>query len=116
MDKLTEPKPCPFCGGEALAASLFIGDSGDAGAIGWAVVCRGCGARVQDDTSEDAIAAWNTRTTDAELERLREALSRLTDAAWNVACRLDMFEPETALSVALKLARAALDTPSEGEE
>ena len=48
--RMTELKPCPFCGGEAEAVHEINGM--------WTVECTKCGALV------DGIAAWNTRAVE----------------------------------------------------
>lgn len=75
---MSELKPCPFCGGEAASYEF---------ANGWSAECLSdkCPAQPVLDqmhhTEEQAIAAWNTRATDAEVERLEEAF-RLLNIAW----------------------------------
>jgi hypothetical protein len=70
-------KACPFCGAEQGARKggpkLMVSDSGQ----GWTVRCTSCLARASNVfLSAEAIAAWNTRTPDAqpsstdEVERL----------------------------------------------
>jgi len=67
---MSELKPCPFCGGEAITIQEH----------GWWVVCTDCSAEVgfegMSDTSgcygsyqteAEAIAAWNTRSDTATL-------------------------------------------------
>lgn len=46
--------PCPFCGGEAELVSTFFGRF---------IRCKMCRSMVKaNDTNEEAINAWNTRT------------------------------------------------------
>lgn len=62
-------KPCPFCGNNgsgpfenALHVSMNEDDWAE---ISWTVQCDKCSATMGYSNSEDdAIAAWNTRTTD----------------------------------------------------
>lgn len=63
----TELKNCPFCGGGAhIEMHIDL--------PGWEIQCNNCGASVFDLIEDKALAAWNTRTADKEIERLREAL------------------------------------------
>ena len=50
---MSELKPCPHCGGEAVPVTdLYF----------WAVRCNGCGAECGNcKTEQEAIDAWNTR-------------------------------------------------------
>lgn len=57
MDEL---KPCPFCGGEAVAENYIIEAM---------VICLGCRVKIvrrhgakHDKGLPESIAAWNTRT------------------------------------------------------
>ncbi|HMO74107.1 MAG TPA: Lar family restriction alleviation protein [Sphingopyxis sp.] len=64
-------KPCPFCGGEAVAC--FNKHFGAKQEMHW-VLCRNCHASPGDRGSESlAITAWNTR---AELASLRSTEGR----------------------------------------
>lgn len=63
---MIELKPCPFCGGEARTG-YAIHDYNR-----WGVRCTKCSATVEVeewrgelDTEENAIKAWNRRTSDA---------------------------------------------------
>ena len=67
-------KPCPFCGGEAEAISLFAkphpGNT--------YVKCKVCSAATERGSYDWAVSAWNRRAPDekdAEIARLREALA-----------------------------------------
>lgn len=61
-----ELKKCPFCGGDgAIREHRFHGYNST-----WGVVCIGecsCETRQFYDTVEEAIEAWNRRTSDAEI-------------------------------------------------
>lgn len=56
-DRPSELKPCPFCGGVRVRH------------IGRCIECLSCGASgpemKQEDTRQDYIRRWNTRTLDA---------------------------------------------------
>ena len=60
MEKKTELKPCPFCGGKARCAIGFMGVN--------FFKCNKCGATVSFDNEyynnhkNEAIKAWNRRT------------------------------------------------------
>lgn len=66
---MTELKPCPFCGGEAVVTDcvyhLKCEDGGVYDKKGWTVGCRTVGCRGwfnrSINTEAEAIAAWNTR-------------------------------------------------------
>ena len=63
-------KPCPFCGGEAKGE--WSGASAD---DPYVITCPRCPATmIAYGDSDHAITAWNRRTGDDEVERLREAL------------------------------------------
>ncbi|MDR8087836.1 Lar family restriction alleviation protein [Burkholderia gladioli] len=58
-DKLSDPLPCPFCGGRASSSQQTTGGR-------WAAYCLDCEAMVDGEFSEpDAIAAWNRRASPA---------------------------------------------------
>lgn len=63
-------KPCPFCGGEASYTPTCHID---------VVQCRVCGAQgmAAMGQHEAAIAAWNRRAGDDEVEKLRVRVERL---------------------------------------
>ena len=55
---MSELKPCPFCGMEAVFARDIVG---------WLVVCKSCGARTgwfRDEYNHMAVAVWNRRVND----------------------------------------------------
>lgn len=55
---MTKLKRCPFCGGEAKLYEPIEGFHM------WVVACNkcACGTNYDNDTKEEAIKAWNTRT------------------------------------------------------
>jgi len=60
---MTELKPCPFCGGEAIVRETSIGDDYN----GFTVECKNCAVDIGNiDTEEEAIKRWNTRTNTTE--------------------------------------------------
>lgn len=65
---MTQPLPCPFCGGEAEACGYESCDCCGKPFNG-RVRCRDCWATVQHrDSDEEAIADWNRRSTARVLE------------------------------------------------
>ena len=72
---LSELKPCPFCGSEAIELHYKRTDTAQqvlAGSCGptaeqsvvfneYTVTCEQCGANIKDCGEERAIAAWNKR-------------------------------------------------------
>lgn len=68
----SELKPCPFCGGEAKIISPLGWGNVRAVECGNSDNCAATGPWFSDE--KHAIAAWNTRASDAEITRLTEAL------------------------------------------
>ena len=67
-----KPLPCPFCGEqEGVYSEAGTEATGPHAAI---VRCSGCNAVHCHNTEAEAIAAWNRRAPDAEIERLRAAI------------------------------------------
>lgn len=63
--------PCPFCGGEATVDSDWPSAH--------CVECEQCSAAGPfDETKEQAITAWNTRTPDIQVSDLVSALKATT--------------------------------------
>ncbi len=59
-------KPCPFCGNIA-----FVNFTPGGGSPNWAVICRGCFARIDYQiTPRQAINAWNKRTNNIVLREV----------------------------------------------
>ena len=63
---MSELKPCPFCGGEAIINEIephthvfatFMPDYGGSTFI----ECTGCTYAISGQTKDEAIAAWNRR-------------------------------------------------------
>lgn len=74
-----ELKPCPFCGGEGNVIERINPMS----KWRWSVDCTTttCGMSGPVEANKaDAIAAWNTRTTDARITSLEEENKRLREA------------------------------------
>ena len=59
-----ELKPCPFCGGEAFLYEQNFADK-------YVIVCEDCCVKRTSEIKEYVIKKWNTRQSDAELERLK---------------------------------------------
>lgn len=58
-------RECPFCGSKKTFARALIGD------VDFVAACSKCNGSIVKGTKDQAIAAWNTRAYDAELEGLR---------------------------------------------
>ena len=72
-----KPLPCPFCGEqEGVYSEAGTEATGPHAAI---VRCSGCNAVHCHNTEAEAIAAWNRRASDTEIERLRAALVEARD-------------------------------------
>jgi Lar family restriction alleviation protein len=62
MTAPTNLKPCPFCGGRAELDTPRGPLNRDR-----AIYCHDCNATMGGDSSDEVIAAWNRRASDAEL-------------------------------------------------
>ena len=70
-------KPCPFCGCTLVDCDDVTDNNGN---LGWHVYCPQCFCDGPGmDCKADAIAAWNRRASDAEIERLRAVLVEARD-------------------------------------
>lgn len=72
--------PCPFCGGEAelmhhSEQSRLVFNTGSELSSCYIIECKKCFSRVQRGFKEDLVKAWNTRTKDAIIKELRDALN-----------------------------------------
>ena len=85
-------KPCPWCGGEAGSHPDEIG-SGGQHVTPYHVGCRRCRMVFSEEEEADAIAAWNTRAADAEIERLRTALESVLIGGNHVALLIGADHP-----------------------
>ena len=74
MEKQTELKPCPFCGGTRIEVINALEQQPELELIGlskdnWNVVCSDCcGCGGTRRTAFDAIEAWNKRYGDTDDE------------------------------------------------
>ena len=76
MDKLKE---CPFCGHDKPS---IIKDKNGAMSFVYGVFCGGCTAYIhQRGTEEDAIKAWNARSTGDKVPVPREPTEEMIKAA-----------------------------------
>ena len=57
-------KPCPFCGTEDIGISRVYIDpiSSDSPPDEVHVGCNGCGIGYTEETEEEAVESWNTRS------------------------------------------------------
>jgi Lar family restriction alleviation protein len=120
-----ELEPCPFCRGNAAVNFVELDERQSYGRSAW-VQCGKCGARtanyyhdekpgyaVRETANPKAIAAWNTRaiqqdTVAGEVERLREALERLSSMEAFVIARAVNPDQDAELLARIDFARAAL--------
>lgn len=75
-----ELKPCPFCGEGPVFANVPNAPE---------IYCEDCGcASISDGTQEEVYRLWNARTDihEAEVKRLREALSAARDSMDKARC------------------------------
>lgn len=71
---MSELKPCPFCGGEAVPFNPFDNTDGT-----WCVLCSECASATGfEQTEAQAIAAWNSRVEHGTLTA--EQVSKATYA------------------------------------
>lgn len=65
MTEVKTPKPCPFCGpqkDEQYAPCLREDRSVQHDyAIGYSILCPGCGIELHDEYLEDVLTKWDTR-------------------------------------------------------
>ena len=84
---MSELKPCPFCGGEAiLLEDSFWETYNETGRN--TVVCNSCGATMLETKERrDVVAAWNERAESDELRGLlRDILDNCMDGVLCSAC------------------------------
>lgn len=81
---MSELKPCPFCGGEAILESNKL----RYGTI-YSAYCQKCGAEITGFSEHEAVAAWNRRAQpDDLLTSTRRAQHMATvDTVEVVRCR-----------------------------
>ena len=82
MSKKIELKPCPFCGadGKLVQDQDHHGEYYTLGCSFTECLANGLFYTEVEIPLEHAIAAWNTRTVDAEKELLIDALKRIQRA------------------------------------
>jgi len=69
--------PCPFCGGAAtIEESALLGDIRKSAGCG-TEHCQGYQSTLTFSTHREAIAAWNTRVAQREIERLKSEVREL---------------------------------------
>jgi hypothetical protein len=104
---MSELKPCPFCGGEAVhsgveklkdGTTILASTRGLRWTVHW-IKCsdKSCPGRLHYGTEAEAIAAWNHRADlaalEAERDRLREALGRIEHCAGSHTVAIGYPEP-----------------------
>lgn len=101
-----ELKPCPFCGGEARVRSVASFSR-----IGFNVVCTNCPAALGHDgtSSDEAIAAWNTRPEAAQVRVKPEAVEALASYQQVDEDGIMVLVSRQAIEECLPALRAALD-------
>lgn len=73
--KMSELKPCPFCGGEASIERV------GANRVSMKISCKDCGCSVESsETWINENSQWNTRAENKELTTLREQNKELIKA------------------------------------
>jgi len=88
---MSELKPCPFCGDKAeIGAQFYLSGPHGKNYYQYGASCNtfACIAGKAFCTHlhrEDAIAAWNTRTTDTELTRLKRKVEVLREGFSKIA-------------------------------
>lgn len=69
-------KPCPFCGGEDVVikrnSSPILPESIRRFNYTWIVCCYSCGLILPHDSREQVITAWNKRTDDKIISKMKQ--------------------------------------------